>query len=54
MYYSYRPLTSLHNYRSVYENDRLFRKPPLLGPPLSRGEELAAVTARVAAPESKI
>ena len=26
---------SLHKYRSVYENIRLFRKPPLLGPPLS-------------------
>ena len=29
------PLTPLHKYRSVYENNRLFRKPPLLGPPLS-------------------
>ena len=26
---------SLHKYGSVYENNRLFRKPPLLGPPLS-------------------
>ena len=29
------PLISLHKYRSVYEDQRLFRKPPLLGPPLS-------------------
>ena len=29
------PFISLHKYRSVYENHRLFRKPPLLGPPLS-------------------
>ena len=29
------PLISLHKYRSAYENDRLFRKTPLLGPPLS-------------------
>ena len=28
------PLTSLRKYRSLHENDRLFRKPPLLGPPL--------------------
>ena len=26
---------SLHKYRSLKENNRLFRKPPLLGPPLS-------------------
>ena len=25
------PLISLYTYRSVYENNRLFRKPPLLG-----------------------
>ena len=29
------PLISLHKYISVYENNRLFRKPPLPGPPLS-------------------
>ena len=31
----YTPLISLHKYRTVYENNILFRKPPLLGPPLS-------------------
>ena len=31
----YTPLISLHKYRSVYEHNILFRKPPLLGPPLS-------------------
>ena len=34
----YTPLISLHNYRTVYENNRSFRKPPLLGPPLSSPE----------------
>ena len=34
----YTPLISLHRYRSVYENNRLFRKPPLLGPHLSLPE----------------
>ena len=29
------PLITLHKFRSVYENNRLFRKPPLLGPLLS-------------------
>ena len=33
--YIHIPLISLHKYRSVYGNHRLFRKPPLLGPPLS-------------------
>ena len=28
-------MISLHRYRSVYEHRRLFRKTPLLGPPLS-------------------
>ena len=32
------PLISLHTYRSVYDNNRLFRKPPLVGPPLSLPE----------------
>ena len=31
----YTPFMSLHKYRTVYETNRLFRKPPLLGPPLS-------------------
>ena len=31
----YTPSISLHKYRTVYENNILFRKPPLLGPPLS-------------------
>ena len=29
------PLISSHKYRSDYENNRLFRKPPSLGPPWS-------------------
>ena len=33
--YIHIPLIALHKYRSVYENNRLFRKPPSLGPPLS-------------------
>ena len=33
--YTYVPLVSSHKYRSVNENHRVFRKPPLLGPPLS-------------------
>ena len=33
--YTHIPLFSLNKYRSVYEHKRLFRKPPLLGPPLS-------------------
>ena len=28
----------IHTYRSVYDKHRLFRKPPLLGPPLSCGK----------------
>ena len=35
MLYVHIPLISLHKYRSVYENNILFRKPPLVGPPLS-------------------
>ena len=31
----YTLLISLHKYRTVCENNVLFRKPPLLGPPLS-------------------
>ena len=33
--YTYIPLFLLRKYRSVYESNRLFRKPPLLGPRLS-------------------
>ena len=33
--YIHIPLISLHKYRSVYENNRRFRKPYLQGPPLS-------------------
>ena len=33
--YIHIPFISLHNYRSAYERNRLFRKPPSLGPPLS-------------------
>ena len=31
-------MSSLNKYRNVYENNILFRKPPLLGPPLSLPE----------------
>ena len=40
MVYIHIPLISLHKYRSVYEHNRLFRKPPLLGPPLSCAKHL--------------
>ena len=36
--YIHIPLISLHKYRSSYEDRMLFRKPPLLGPPLSLPE----------------
>ena len=39
----YTPLIALHKYRTVYENNRLFRKPPLLGPPLSLPECLTCI-----------
>ena len=35
MAYCHTPCISLHTYRIVYGSNRLFRKPPLLGPPLS-------------------
>ena len=54
---SYTPLISLHKYIyiyiSVYENNRLLRKPPLLGPPLSL-PELWTLYFMVAEPERGI
>ena len=38
------PLFSLHTYRSVYENNRLFREPPLLGPPLSCANTITIIS----------
>ena len=35
LYYTSHTISSLHKHRSVYEHRILFRKPPLLGPPLS-------------------
>ena len=44
--YIHIPLISLHKYRSVYDNNRWFRKPPLLGPPSSCANPWQFVPAR--------
>ena len=42
--YTHISLISLYTYRSVYENNTLFRKPPLLGPPLSLPDYSVSIT----------
>ena len=49
MFFIHIPLISLHKYRSVHENKRSFRKPPLLGPPLSCAKERTRRLVTVAA-----
>ena len=38
----------IYIYISVYENGRLFKKPPLPGPPLSRANDTTAASAEAA------